>query len=147
MYNQELSRDRAPPSYAKLRRMVRQRFFSIKNQKRTRDFKARNEIIVKGVLVMSQKGRNVSAERRVGECFQWKANGQCSRGDCCSFLTTCFILVKEYYGRKLSIFRSSRGASPSGLKGRKPCKHFLVGTCTAPSCDFWHPRRVRESQF
>ena len=23
--------------------------------------------------------------RRVGECYQWKANGQCSKGDSCSF--------------------------------------------------------------
>ena len=29
--------------------------------------------------------RNVSAERKVGQRFQWKASGQCSRGDSCSF--------------------------------------------------------------
>ena len=158
MYNQELSRDRAPPSYAKLRRMVRQRFFR-KNQKKTRNFKALNEIIVKGVLVKSQKGRKVSAERKAGECFQWKANGQCSRGDSCSFnhvfhsgqraqsSSSTLRTPTQSDGRKPSIFRSSRGASPSGLKGRKPCKHFFGGTCTEPSCDLWHPRRVRESQI
>ena len=29
--------------------------------------------------------------------------------------------------------------SPSGLKGRRPCKDFLKGKCAEPSCDLWHP--------
>ena len=82
MYNQELSRDGVAPSYQKLRRMVRQH---IDQTTRTRNFKARNGIET-GILVKSQtKWRNVSAKRRVGECFQWKANGHCSRGDSCCF--------------------------------------------------------------
>ena len=24
-------------------------------------------------------------------------------------------------------------------RGRKPCTYFLLGTCTNPSCDMWHP--------
>ena len=50
----------------------------------THKLKARNERIETGVLVKSHKGRKVSVERRMGKCFQWKANGQCS-GDSCSF--------------------------------------------------------------
>ena len=42
-------------------------------------------------------------------------------------------------GRKPYIFRPPRGASPSGLKGRKPCHNFLKGKCTKPPCDLWHP--------
>ena len=34
---------------------------------------------------------------------------------------------------------SPRGASPSGLKGRRPCKDFLKGKCSEPTCDLWHP--------
>ena len=49
------------------------------------NFKARNGILETGVLVKSHKDRNVSAERKVGDCFQWKANGQCSKGDPCSW--------------------------------------------------------------
>ena len=48
---------------------------------RTRNFKARNERIETGVLVKGQTGKNVSVERRMDECDQWKANGQCSRGE------------------------------------------------------------------
>ena len=39
----------------------------------------------RGAATKSQKGSNVNAERRVGECHQWKAIGQCSKGDSCSF--------------------------------------------------------------
>ena len=48
---------------------------------RTRNFRARNERIKTGVLLKSQKGKMSGRERQVGKCFQWKANGQCSRGD------------------------------------------------------------------
>ena len=33
----------------------------------------------------SKKGRKASVDRKVGECFQWEAIGQCSKGDPCSF--------------------------------------------------------------
>ena len=62
---------------------------------RTRVFKARNERIGTGVLVKSRKGRNVRVERKLGECFQWRANGQCSKG-VLWFLTTVPILVKKH---------------------------------------------------
>ena len=39
-----------------------------------------NERTETGVLV-TQKGKNVSAERKSGECYQWIAKGQCSKGD------------------------------------------------------------------
>ena len=31
------------------------------------------------------KGKKAYIERKAGECFQWKAHGQCSKGDSCSF--------------------------------------------------------------
>ena len=75
MSNPELNRDQEAPSCQKLRNMVRQH---VAQTISTRNFKARNERIETGVLVKGHKGRNVSAERKVGDCFQWKANGQCS---------------------------------------------------------------------
>ena len=79
MYNQELSRDRLPSKLSTQH---------TDQTMRTRKFKARNERIETRMLVRSQKGRDVSGERKVGECFHWKANGQCSRGDCCSLSHT-----------------------------------------------------------
>ena len=31
------------------------------------------------------KGKLVSVKRKQGECYQWKAKGQCTREDACSF--------------------------------------------------------------
>ena len=32
-----------------------------------------------------------------------------------------------------------RGESPSGTRGKIPCRNILRGTCTCPSCNFRHP--------
>ena len=105
-----------------------------------------------------KKGRHVSVGRKDGKCFQWKANGQCSRGDSWSFnhgshsgqraesSSSTFKAPTQTDGRKPYGFRAPRGVSPSGLKGPKPCKHFLGGKCTEPSWDLWHPPRVPELQ-
>ena len=81
LHNQELNRDEVTPSYQILRTMVRQR---VDQTIRTRYLKAWNERFETGALVKSHKGRNVSAEGKVRECFQWKATGQCSKRDSCS---------------------------------------------------------------
>ena len=87
----------------------------------------------------------------MGECFQWKANGQCSRGDSCSLnhgshsgqraqsSSSTSKASTQTDGRKPYKYGSPRGESPSGLKGKRPCKKFIRGTCAKPSCDFWHP--------
>ena len=41
--------------------------------------------------------------------------------------------------KKASGTRSPRGRSPSGKMARLPCKDYLRGTCTTPSCEKWHP--------
>ena len=47
---------------------------------RTRNLKVRDERVEAGVLIKTQKRKNVSVERKHGEC-QWKAKGECSKGD------------------------------------------------------------------
>ena len=32
-----------------------------------------------------RSARKAYVDRKVGECYHWKANGQCSKGDSCSF--------------------------------------------------------------
>ena len=90
-------------------------------------------------------------QRTPGDCWQWKANGQCSKGDNCSFrhdinkrakLTqpnpspSSFMQQNE---RNASRTRSPRGKSPSGRLSRWPCKDYLKGTCTNSFCEKWHP--------
>ena len=42
----------------------------------------------RGVEPKSHKEEKPFVERRVGECFQWKAHGSCSKGESCSFSAT-----------------------------------------------------------
>ena len=53
--------------------------------KRSKHFRIQSEITER-VAVTKGKGQNSSTKRKTGECFQWKANGSCSKGDSCSFL-------------------------------------------------------------
>ena len=81
MYEQEIIRNNEQPNYSRLKIAVGRH---IHQQLRTRNFRARNEIIERGITGRP-KGRKAVVEREVGECYQWKAIGQCSRGDSCSF--------------------------------------------------------------
>ena len=52
---------------------------------RTRNFRVRSEVVERGSVTKSQKGKKAHVERKVRECVEWKAHGQCSKGDSCSF--------------------------------------------------------------
>ena len=71
MYGQKLIDQDAMPSHHRLDDTLIRRFQS-------------PERIETGVLVKSHKRRKVSIEKKVEECYQWRAT-QCGRGDsCCS---------------------------------------------------------------
>ena len=97
------------------------------------------------------RGQNNLDKRTLGDCWQWKANGQFSKGDNCSFrhdfnkrakLTqpnpslSSFMRQNE---RNAWRTRSPRGKSPSGRMSRWPCKDYIKGTCTNSFCLKWHP--------
>ena len=90
-------------------------------------------------------------QRILGDCWQWEANVQCSKGDNCSFRhdinerakmtqpnpsPSSFMQQSE---RNASRTTSPRGRSPSGRMFRLPCKDHFKGTCTNSFCDKWHP--------
>ena len=96
--------------------------------------------------MVKNQGTKQREKRTVGECGQWKANGQCSKGYNCSFRQdgnkgakstqpnpspSSFMRQNE---RNASRTRSPRGKSPSGRMSRWPCKDYLKGTCTNPFC-------------
>ena len=101
-------------------------------------------------MVTSRRGLS-GIERGKGICHQWKANGQCSRGDQCSFRHEGHERAKPTpktappsepptpRGRSASRKSSLRGRSPSGKTKRQPCKNFSKGTCTKLPYDCWHP--------
>ena len=82
LYEQENIRNNEPPSYSRLKTTVRRHFDLTM---RTRNFSARSDIVGRGAVTKSPKERKASVERKVGECFLWKAIGRCSKGDSCSF--------------------------------------------------------------
>ena len=135
------------PNYQKLKTMVKR---SLDRKLRLRNFEARHGRIETGAVVTNRRGER-GVEREQGECYQWKAKGQCSRGDTCSFRhdedkrakptpKTAFPSEPPTQrGRSASRKRKLRGRSPSGKFARQSCKDCLKGICTKSLCDCWHP--------
>ena len=107
--------------------------------------------IMKETPVVKNQGTKQRGQRIIGDCWQWKANGQCSKGDNCTFRhdvnkrakmiqpnpsSNSFMQQSE---RNASRTRSPRGKSPSGRMSRWNGKDFLEGTCTNSFCEKWHP--------
>ena len=143
MYEHEIDQNRSMPSYQRLKTMVRRH---IGHTIRTRSIRVRSEKIETGVLVKSQKKENVSLEMGLGECYQWKAKGQCSGGDACSSRHEDDQCGKKAQSRPLLLQdrrlivtlrkeTSHRRSSPPGKKSQRPCTNYLKGICTNPSCD------------
>ena len=57
---------------------------SIEQDLRNRNFGTRNGNYERNVVVKNQ-GTKQRGQRILGDCWQWETNGQCSRGDNCSF--------------------------------------------------------------
>ena len=78
LYDQEVARNNWTPNYQQLRTAVKPH---IDQMTRNLNFKARSDVVERGSVTKSQKGNEAYVERNVGECFQWQAHGQCSKGD------------------------------------------------------------------
>ena len=100
--------------------------------------------------MVENQGTKQRGQRTLGDCWQWETNGQCVKGDNCSFRhdtnkrgkvtpsnpsPNSFMQQSE---RKSSRTRSPRGKSPSGRMSRWPCKDYLRGTCNNSFCEKWH---------
>ena len=122
LYDLETHQKKLGPDYHRLKTMVKR---SIEQNLRMKNFEARNG------------NYETSAEREqrtLGDCWQWKTNGQCSKGDDCIFrhdinwrakLTQpnpSPISFMQQNERNASRTRSPRGKSPSGRMSRWPCK-------------------------
>ena len=90
-------------------------------------------------------------QRSLGDCWQWKADGQCSKGDNCSFRHDKDKRAKptppnpspgsstQQSVKNASRTRSPRGRNSSGIMARLPCKDYIKGICTTPFCEKWNP--------
>ena len=82
-WTQENIRNNGQPSCSRLKIAVRRQSDQVM---RKRNLRARNEVVERGgTVIESHKGKKANVERRVGECYQWKANGRCSKGQTCGF--------------------------------------------------------------
>ena len=77
----EIHQKKAGPDNHRLKTMVKR---SIEQNLRTKNFEARNGNYETNAVVKNQ-GTKQREQRTLGHCWQWKANGQCSKGDNCSF--------------------------------------------------------------
>ena len=80
LYDLEIHQKKLGPDYHRLKTMVKR---SIEQNPRIKNFEARNENYGTNAVVKNQ-GTKQRVQRILGECWQSKANGQCSKGDNCS---------------------------------------------------------------
>ena len=76
---------------------------------RTRNFRVRSEVVERGSVTKTQKGKKAHVERKVGESFKRKAHGQRSEGDSCSFSHDELAQGDLYGGQR----RKGRSSSPA----------------------------------
>ena len=143
-YEMEIHQKISTPNYQKLKTMVKR---SIEQNLRSQNFEARDGRIASGILVKNQR-----EQRRVhkgqGECWEWNANGQSSKGGECSSRHDEDKRAKfapppapspepstPQDVRNPARTKSPRGRRPSGRVPRLPCKEHLKRTCTNPSCE------------
>ena len=90
------------------------------------------------------RGQNSVNKELWENCWQWKANGQYSKGDNCSFRHDINKRAEppqpnpytesstRQSVRNASRTRSPRGRSPSGKMARLPCNDYLKGPSATP---------------
>ena len=143
LYKMEIHQKKAGSDYRRLRTIVKR---SIEQNFRMKNFEARNGNFETSAVVKNQRVKQLE-QRSLGDCWQWKATGQCSKGDNCSFRHDTNKRAKstqpnlaprssaQQNVKNASRTRSPRGRSPNGKMARLPCKDYLKGTCTTPFCE------------
>ena len=81
LYDLETHQNKLGPDYHRLKTMVKR---SIEQEFRNKNFGARNGNFEKNAVVKNQWTKQ-RGQRILGDCWQWEANGQCVKGDNCSF--------------------------------------------------------------
>ena len=101
--------------------------------------------------MVKNQGTKQRVQRILGDCWQWETNGQCIKGDNCSFhhdiskrgkITQSHTSPNSFMQQNellASRTRSPRRRSPSGRMSRWPCKDYFKGTCNNSFCERWHP--------
>ena len=123
LYDQETARNKGKPNCSQLMTAVK---LHIDQMMRTRNFRVRSDVVERGSVSKSHNGKKAYVERKVGECFQCRAHGQCSTGDPCSFSLDTIASGYSGAGQR----RKGRPPSPASYskakqtdgEGQKPSK-------------------------
>ena len=125
LFNLETHQKKLGLDYHRLKTMVKR---SIEQEIRKKNFGIRNGNFEKNAVVKNQ-GTKQRGQRILGDCWQWEANGQCVKGNNCSFRHDMDKRAKvtqpnpspnsfmQQDERKASRTRSPRGRSSSGGQG------------------------------
>ena len=95
LYNMEIHQKKAEPDYHRLKTMVKR---SIEQNLRIKNFEARKGNYERNAVVKNQ-GTKQRVQRILGDCWQWKANGQSSNGDTCAVSATISTSVQNRHSR------------------------------------------------
>ena len=141
LYDTDIHQKKAGPDYHRFKTMVQR---SIEQNLLIKNFEGRNGNNERNAVFKNQETKQ-RGQTTPGDCWQWKANGQCSKGDNCSFRHDVNKRAKltQPNPSPSSFMRqnernASRTRSPSGRMSRWPCKDYFKGTCTDSFCEKWH---------
>ena len=81
LYDLEIHQKKIGPDHHRLKTMVKR---SIEQEIRNKNFGSRIGNFEKNAVVKNQ-GTQQRVQRILGDCWQWETNGQCVKGDNCSF--------------------------------------------------------------
>ena len=104
LYDLETHQKKLRPDYHRLKTMVKR---SIEQEIRNKNFGNRNGNFEKNAVVKNQ-GTKQRVQRILGECWQWETNGQCVKGDNCSFRHDMNKRGKLHHQIRLRILSCSR---------------------------------------
>ena len=151
LYDLETHQKKLGPDYHRLKTMVKR---SIEQEIRNKNFGNRIGNFEKNAVVKNQ-GTKQRVQRILGDCWQWETNGQCVKGDNCSFRHDINKRAKLDHSRiRLRVLSCGRmremrrepevpeAGVPSGRTSWWPCKDYLRGTCNNSFCEKWHPSRM-----
>ena len=100
LYDLEIHQKKKEPGYHSLKTMVKR---SIEQDLRNRNFGARNGNYERNVVVKNQ-GTKQRGQRILGDCWQWEANRQCSKGGNCICRHDVNKRAKSYTIKSVSEF-------------------------------------------
>ena len=108
-----------------------------------RKFKAQKDVVEKGSATKSQTLKKAYIQWRVGQCFQWKAPGQCSIKDWCSFgpVTSLLKQCRRSETKRTTVFSCTKfdGKQTDGEGKEKKNRRKLF------SQKEWNPGRFSNS--